>query len=182
MLRISAIAVVALSLFGSSALARLGENEIECADRYGGTYPDSLAKNYPLIPGAQHREYHYKGWIIRCAFVDGVVAREEYRKVFADGVSPTIADFELAAILEAESNGKPWTERGKFSTLNPQEQFRRMAMEVAGEKVWLRPDGSLAILRPGKLFLRFETPTAEIAEAKYKKQQEEKQRAAVPKF
>ncbi|OAI42951.1 hypothetical protein AYO41_03165 [Verrucomicrobia bacterium SCGC AG-212-E04] len=182
MFRRATISIVAALTASSSAFARLGENDIQCADRYGGTYPDTLAKHFPLIPGATHREYHYKGWVIRCAFVDGVVAREEYRKVIAPGVSPTIADFEIAAILDAEAAGKTWTERGKLSTFNPQEQFKRMAMEVAGEKVWLRPDGPIAVLLAGKLAIRLETPAAAGADAKHKKEQEEKQRATVPKF
>lgn len=177
-----AISTLALTLFATTAFARLGETDIQCADRYGGTYPDALAKSFPLIPRAQHREYRYKGWAIRCAFVDGVVAREEYRKAIANGVKPIIVDYEIAAMLDAEAGGKAWIERGKFSTLNPQEQFKRMAMEVVGEKVWLRPDGAIATLRAGKMAMRFESPAAEIAEAAYKKQQDDKQRAAVPRF
>jgi hypothetical protein len=58
-------------LTSATAFARLGETEIQFADRYGSP-KDSPAfdKNFPLLEGAIHHTYEYEGWKIRAAFVE----------------------------------------------------------------------------------------------------------------
>jgi hypothetical protein len=171
MVRLSALAALVLASALSNTFARLGETDFQSADE---------------------------------------VARDEYRKIIANGADPIIAANAITAIFEAESTGKLWIKRrnrvagtvelagsrtaargeaasitgvlrANLATLDRHEQFTPTTTETTGVKMLPRPDGALAAPRSGVLTMRVQSLTADIAAAVYKKQQEEKQRAAVPK-
>ena len=170
MVRLSALAALVLASALSNTFARLGETDVRSTDQ---------------------------------------VAREEYRKIIANGADPIIAANAITAIFEAESTGKLWIKRrnrgagtdemtgrsrlageaasitgvlrANLATLDRHEQVTPITTETTGVKMLPRPDGALAAPRSGVLTMRVQSLTADIAAAVYKKQQEEKQRAAVPK-
>jgi len=95
-------------------LARLGETPDQFAARYGPPKDSPAAKiadqNFPLLEGAIHHTYEYEGWRIRAAFVapDGPAVRVDYQKV-KSGISPIIQDYELQAIMAANTPaGTTW--------------------------------------------------------------------------
>src|SRR3954466_15314676 len=99
----------------ASVDARLGETPIQFADRYGRPKDPNLTaiadKNSPLVEGAIHHTYEYQGWKIRAAFLqlDGPCVRMDYQKIFAAGAKPQIQDYELEAIMSANTPpGMSW--------------------------------------------------------------------------
>ncbi len=101
----------------SLANARLGETPIQFADRYGAP-KDTAQDKHPspytdLIEGAVHHTYEYQGWKIRAAFlqVNGPAVRMDYQKILTGGVDPKIKDYELQAIVSANTPaGMSWKE------------------------------------------------------------------------
>ena len=89
--------------------AALGEHPLggtadQFLARYGAPQDSpSLDNSFPLLHGAIHHTYTYEGWRIRAAFLapDGPAVRMEYSKIIKAGVSPTIQDYELQAIMTA---------------------------------------------------------------------------------
>src|SRR5262249_43117110 len=92
----------------------LGGNAEQFVARYGAPQDSpGIDKNFPLLEGAIHHTYAYQGWRIRAAFLptDGSAARMEYSKIIKSGISPTIADYELQAIMAANTPpGTTWKE------------------------------------------------------------------------
>src|SRR5690348_14839083 len=104
----------ALILSSTSGLARIGETSLQFINRYGPPKdtPASkiMDKNMPLVEGAIHHVYEYQGWKIRAAFLqlDGPAVRMDYSKL-ANGQSPLIKDYELQAIMTANTSaGLAW--------------------------------------------------------------------------
>ena len=93
---------VAMSVLksGSFAIGRAAPND-----------SPGLDKNFPLLEGALHHTYTYEGWRIRAAFVppDGRAVRMEYSKIITAGVNAVIQDYELQAIMTANTPpGATW--------------------------------------------------------------------------
>ena len=88
------------------------------ADQFIGWYgapqdSSSLDKNFPLLEGAIHHTYPYEGWRIRAAFLgpEGPAVRMEYSKTIKAGVNATIQDYELHAIIAANTPPRGNVER-----------------------------------------------------------------------
>lgn len=168
-----------------SLSARLGDTERECFNRYSSARPLPPGRMKPedLIEGATHLTYHFQGWQIRVAFLDGRVAAEEYRKLPTNTPSESkITDSELAAILDAEKGTHTWQRHiSAPSGLN----FMRTVTDVLGtfgEKKWTRSDGAFAWLKPAGYYLCFVSREA-IEDSKKKTQAaEEAKKKNVPKF
>jgi hypothetical protein len=173
----------------ATAEARIGETAIQFVDRYGAPKDTATSKmmdkNSPLLEGAIHHFYEYQGWKIRAAFLqlDGPVVRMDYSKL---GTSPRIQDYELQAIMKANSPaGYVWKE---IPYNNPDLQSKGLTKLVQsyfagtlGEKMWQRSDGVILWLR-SHLVVRLELPAAREYEAKIKRDKEQKARASVPQF
>src|SRR5882724_7939963 len=107
-MRISAI-FLSLIITAAVSEARIGETAIQFVDRYGPPKdtPSSKIydKNSPLVEGAVHHVYEYQGWRIRAAFLqlDGPAVRMDYTKIPAASTSATIKDYELQAIMTANT-------------------------------------------------------------------------------
>jgi hypothetical protein len=183
------ILCVVLIFSSATASARLGETADQFAARYGAQKESpGLDKNFPLLKEAIHRTYEYKGWRIRAAFLEpnGHAVRMEYSKSFKAGVGPTIQDYELQAIMTANTlTGTTWKQ---ISYNNPDSLnkglskiFEGYFAGALGEKMWQRSDGAILWLR-SKLIVRLELPAAHEYEAKLKAEKEEKARASVPQF
>jgi hypothetical protein len=157
---------------------RLGESEQQCDLRYGQGVEDTLVDISELVEDAIHRAYHYSGWLIRVALVNGVVVREEYMKSGSkDG--PLIKDYEVQAILEGEYAGGTWKDRPPTASLL---DIQVRAKEGAMGKVWLRSDGALAMLRPGGVIVRLEVVGAADLDERIKREKEDQRKKSVPKF
>jgi hypothetical protein len=176
----------------TTALARLGETADQFAARYGPPKdsPSSniLDKNFPLLEGAPHHVYEYEGWRIRAAFVEpnGPAVRIEYSKLLSTGVNPTIQDYELQAIMTANTpSGTTWKEIAYNNPDSPNKGLSKLFESyfgnAMGEKMWQRSDGAILWLR-SKMIARLELPAAREYEAKLKAEKEQKARQSVPQF
>jgi hypothetical protein len=103
---------------------RLGGTADQFAARYGAPKDSpGLDENFPLLQDAIHHTYAYEGWRIRAAFLapDGPAVRMEYSKTIKAGVNVTIQDYELQAIMAANTPpGTTWRERSSTTTLTRQ--------------------------------------------------------------
>jgi hypothetical protein len=141
-------------LLGVAALvpaqARLGENEAQSKARYGEPNADLIGANdKPLIPGATELAYHFEGWRIRAAFVNGVTHRIEYVKIPVNGQVQPLTDSEIEAVLTAEKDKYRWREekpRTGYQALND-------LKEAFEGRQWERSDHAEAVLKMKILFL-----------------------------
>jgi hypothetical protein len=176
----------------ATALARIGETSLQFIDRYGAP-KDTLSskildKNSPLLEGAVHHVYEYQGWKIRAAFLqlDGPAVRMEYSKIPKAGDSLTVRDYELQAIITANTApGATWKQIPYNNSDLPGKGLTKFAQSyfagALGEKMWQRSDGAILWLR-SNLIVRLELPITREYEAKVKAEKEQKARAAVPQF
>jgi hypothetical protein len=170
--------------------ARIGETSIQFVDRYGApkdtTSSKILDKSLPLLEGAVHHTYLYQGWKIRAAFpkLDGPAVRMDYQKLPTAGVSQTIQDYELNAIMAANTPaGATWAPMIYDNPDSANKGFAK-AMEsfvAVGQKMWRRSDGAILWLR-SNLIVRLELPAARHYEAQLKAEKDLKARSSVPKF
>ena len=168
---------------------RLGGTADQFVAQYGAPQDSpSLDKNFPLLQGAIHHTYDYKGWRIRAAFLppNGPVVRMDYSKIVKAGVNATIQDYELQAIMTA--NTPPGTAWKEITYNNPDSPnkglskiFEGYFAGLAGEKMWQRSDGAILWLR-SKIIVRLELPAAHEYETKLKAEKEQKARQSVPQF
>jgi hypothetical protein len=168
---------------------RLGATADQFAGWYGAPQESpSLDKNFPLLEGATHHTYEYEGWKIRAAFVepDGRAVRMEYSKITKPGVTATIQDYELQAIMNANTpNGTTWKQIAYNNPDSPNKGLSKLFEsyfgDALGQKMWQRSDGAILWLR-SKLIVRLELPAAREYEAKLKAEKEKKARQSVPHF
>jgi hypothetical protein len=168
---------------------RLGETADQFAARYGAPQDSpALDKNFPLLEGAIHHTYEYEGWRIRAAFLetDGPAVRLDYSKSLKAGVTSTIQDYELQAIMNANTPaGTTWKQIGYHNPNSPNKGLSKLFEsyfgDAIGQKMWQRSDGAILWLR-SKLIVRLELPAAREYEAKLKAEKEEKARESVPHF
>src|SRR5262249_17327292 len=137
---------------------------------------------------AIHHSYAYEGWRIRAAFLppDGPAVRMEYSKVIKAGVNAMIQDYELQAIMAANTPaGATWNEVMYNNPNSPNKGlskiFEGYFAGAVGEKMWQRSDGAILWLR-SKLIVRLELPAAHEYETKLKAEKEQKARKSVPQF
>jgi hypothetical protein len=168
---------------------RLGGTAEQFAVRYGAPKESpGLDKSFPLLEGAIHHTYEYEGWKIRAAFVesDGRAVRMEYSKIIKTGIGPTIQDYELQAIMNANTpTGTTWKQIGYNNPNSPNKGLNKLFESymgnAIGEKMWQRSDGAILWLR-SILIVRLELPAAREYEAKLKAEKEQKARESVPHF
>jgi hypothetical protein len=179
-------------IVAASAYGRIGETPIQFADRYGRPKDTNLTaitdKSSPLVEGAVHHTYEYQGWKIRAAFLqlDGPAVRMDFQKLSALGVSPVIQDYELQAIMTANTPaGMTWKQIAYDNPDSPNKgiskAFEGLFMGMAGQKMWQRSDGAILADR-SHVVLRLELPTARQYEQRLKAANDQKARASVPKF
>lgn len=181
------VAAVAFCLANRSD-ARVGETAIQFVDRYGAPKDTAatkiMDKNSPLIEGAIHHTYEYKGWKIHAAFLqlDGPAVRMDYSKL---GVNPQIQDYELQAIFAANTPaGMTWTRMAYDNPDSPNKGFAKTAEAFVsvGQKMWRRTDGAILWSRGDLMMIRLELPAAREYEEQLKIRKEQKARASVPQF
>jgi hypothetical protein len=176
----------------ATAFGRIGETALQFVDRYGPPTDTPVSKasdkNLPLVEGAIHHRYEYQGWRIRAAFLqlDGPAVRMEYSKIPNPGVSATIKDYELEAIMTANSPaGMTWKAIMYNNPDSPNKGvsklFEAYLGSATGQKMWQRSDGAILWLR-GPVVVRLELPAAREYEATLKADTEQKARASVPQF
>ncbi len=168
--------------------ARVGETSLQFVDRYGPPKDTpsskSMDNNSPLIEGAIHHTYQYKGWKIRAAFLqlDGPAVRMDYSKL---GVNPQIPDYELQAIFAANTPaGMTWTRMAFDNLDSPNKSFAKTAEPFVsvGERMWRRTDGAILWSRGDLMLIRLELPAAREYEEQLKIRKEQQARASVPQF
>jgi hypothetical protein len=188
----SAIVFFFASVTCTTILARLGETADQFAARYGAPNDTSasniLDKNLPLLEGAIHHTYEYEGWRIRAAFLEpnGPAVRMDYSKQIKGGVNPIVQDYELQAIMTANTpDGTTWKQIAYNNPDSPNKGLSKMFegyfAGLTGERMWQRSDGAILWLR-SKLIVRLELPAPREYETKLKAEKEQKDRASVPHF
>ena len=110
----------------------------------------------------------------------------EYSKIIKAGVNATIQDYEVQAIMTANTpSGTSWKEIMYNNPDSPNKGvskiFQGYFMGSLGEKMWQRSDGAILWLR-SKIIVRLELPAAHEYEAKLKTEKEQKARESVPQF
>ena len=186
------IVTVLWYLLVAIADARIGETSIQYVDRYGAPTDSSLTKisdsQSPLIEGAIHHTYEYQGWKIRAAFLqlDGPAVRMDYQKIITAGVSPQIQDYELQAIMAANTPpGTSWKPKMYDNPNSPNKGLAKFGeayiANAIGEKMWQRRDGATIWLR-NHLIVRVELPRARAYEEQLQVAKNQKARASVPSF
>jgi len=168
---------------------RLGGTADQFAARYGPPQDSPvLDKNFPLLEGATHHTYEFEGWKIRAAFIepDGRALRMEYSKIIKAGVSPTVQDYELQAIMNANTlAGTTWKHIAYNNPDSPNKGVNKLVEayfgEALGQKMWQRSDGAILWLR-SNMIVRLELPAAHEYEAKLKAEKKQKARESVPQF
>jgi hypothetical protein len=172
--------------------ARLGETTLQFVARYGPPKDTPSSKSYdeasPLVEAAIQHVYEYQGWKIRAAFLqlDGPAVRMDYSKIPAAGTSLAIKDYELQAIMTANTpTGTMWKQIA-FKNPDTPDKVVNKAVEAyfggaLGQKMWQRSDGAILWLR-SNLIVRLQLPVAHEYEAKLKADKEQKARASVPQF
>jgi hypothetical protein len=191
-MRFIRVLCVFLTFLCAGALARLGETADQFAARYGppkdGPSSEVSDRNFPLLEGAIQHIYEYEGWRIRAAFVEpnGPAVRMEYSKLLKTGVNPTIQDYELQAIMTANTpSGTTWKEIAYNNPDSPNKGLSKLFESyfgnAIGEKMWQRSDGAILWLR-SKMIIRLELRAAREYESKLKAEKEKKARESVPQF
>jgi hypothetical protein len=168
---------------------RLGGTADQFAARYGPPQDSpALDKSFPLLEGAIHHTYEFEGWKIRVAFVEPErrALRMEYSKIIKTGVGPTIQDYELQAIMNANTlAGTTWKQIAYNNPDSANKGVNKLVEayfgEALGQKMWQRSDGAILWLR-SILTVRLELPAAHEYEAKIKAEKEQKARESVPQF
>jgi hypothetical protein len=179
-------------LFVALADARIGETPIQFADRYGPPKDSSLTtvsdSQSPLIEGAIHHTYEYQGWKIRAAFLqlDGPAVRLDYQKIITAGVNSRIQDYELQAIMAANTPpGMSWKTKMYDNANSPNKGLAKFGeayiADLIGEKMWQRTDGAIIWLRNHSI-VRVELPGARAYEEQLQLAKNQKARASVPSF
>jgi hypothetical protein len=110
----------------------------------------------------------------------------EYSKLIKTGVNAAIQDYELQAIMTANTPSETtWKEIAYNNPDSPNKGLAKMAEgfigSAAGQKMWRRTDGAILWLR-SKLTVRLELPAARDYETKLKAEKEQKARESVPQF
>lgn len=176
----------------AAAFGRIGETALQFVDRYGPPKDTPVSKasdkNFPLVEGAIHHVYEYQGWRIRAAFLqlDGPAVRMDYSKIVTAGVNARIQDYEVQAIMVANTPpGTSWKQVPYSNSDSPNKGAGKL-MEaylgsMTGQKMWQRSDGAILWLR-SPLFVRLELPAARDYEDQLKAEKEQKARASVPQF
>jgi hypothetical protein len=190
-MRLAAVAGSYLLFTCATCLGRIGETPIQCIERYGPPKDTPMSKAMdkasPLIEGAVHHTCEYQGWKLRVAFLqlDGPAVRIEYQKL-ANGQSPMIKDYELKAIMDANTPpGMAWKQIPYTNPDLPNTGLQKFTQPLAGalvgEKMWQRNDGAILWFR-SNIIVRVELPAAREYEAQLKQQKDQKARASVPHF
>jgi hypothetical protein len=110
--------------------------------------------------------------------------RMDYQKILTTGVNPTIRDYELQAIMTANTPaGMSWTPMAYDNPDSPNKGLAKAveAFVAVGQKMWQRSDGAILWLR-SNLIVRLELPAAREYEAHLKAAKEKKARESVPQF
>ena len=186
------IVTVLWYLLVAIADARIGETSIQFVDRYGAPTDSSLTKisdsQSSLIEGAIHHTYEYQGWKIRAAFLqlDGPAVRMDYQKIITVGVNPRIQDYELQAIMTANTPpGTSWKTKMYDNPNSPNKGLAKFGeayiANAIGEKMWQRTDGAIIWLR-NHLIVHVELPGARAYEEQLQVAKNQKARASVPSF
>jgi len=186
------IVTVLWYLFVALADARIGETPIQFADRYGAPKDSSVTKiadsHSPLVESAIHHTYEYQGWRIRAAFAElnGPALRMDYQKIITAGMNPAIQEYELQAIMTA--NTPPRTSWKTKMYDNPNSPNKGLAKfgeayiaNAIGEKMWQRTDGAIIWLH-NHLIVRVELSEVRAYEEQLKAAKEQKTLASVPSF
>jgi hypothetical protein len=181
----SSVLLLLLAL-ASTASARIGDSHEQLIDRYGEPKTDPATKMMiqilPLLSGSTQYVFIYQGWRIQTALApakDGkrYVVRQSYQRV--DGRAMT--DYEVKAILDAESAGAQWKPQQAEKTLNIA-NAATSAFESSLFRRWTRTDGATAETMSPALILKLELPQARAYEQELKRIQEHKRRESVPQF
>jgi len=140
--RLARTAFVFLTFYAATAFGRIGETADQFSQRYGAPTDtpasQAVAKTAPLLEGAIYHVYQYEGWQIRAAFLppEGPAVRMEYSKRPKAGSSALIQDYEVQAIMSA--NTPPGTSWKQIAYDNPdsptKDSFAKPSRRISGKR------------------------------------------------
>ena len=130
-----------------SAQARLGEEMSQLASRYGEPLPKPDAKAAASASGPDVETFQRNGFQIEVTLIQGVSARESFKKLNGDPIS----DQEVNTLLADNAQGFAW----------------QAPHNADGQTNWVRDDGSVATLVGGHV-LRMTAASLLNAEAREK--------------
>ena len=166
------VLIAAISLNPIYGLARLGETEAQCEQRYGKPQDSLSDKSFPVLSGAVNRINQYQGWCIGIAFLDGKAVIISYSKSAKAPDGVTIRNDEAKAILDAEGNGGEWKGSRSFNLFGP-----------VHPKKWSNTNDSIAYLVGiTRAALVVESPKVEEFRKTQPKTKEEQPKESIPKF
>lgn len=166
-----------------NADARVGENMLQCAQRYGSPITNIMDRTMPLLTGsgASNVTYRYQGWLIRMAFVDGYACIADYQKEYKSDQPNDIAESEFQAILRAYQPD-PWSETKRTVELNPIKTLSSAMRSMGDGPSWKSQQGFIAYRRPGGRTVRIINPKAVEAFEERTKKAFEAKRSPPPQF
>ena len=174
----------------SSAEARIGENAIQCANRYGAPRdtPSSkiMDKNSPLVEGAIHHTYEYQGWKIRTAFLNlnGPAIRMDFQKMSGTANGITIQNCEFEAIKTVNTPlGMKWSPMAydNADSSNPGLAKSGENLTEVTQKMWRRSDGAILWLR-SNLIVALRLSAARVHEKQLRIRKDQRVQASIPQF
>ena len=166
-----------------NADARVGENMLQCAQRYGSPITNIMDRSMPILtgPGASNVSYRYQGWLIRVAFVDGYACVADYQKEYKREQPNDIADSEFQAILRAYQP-EPWVAAKRTMELNPIKALSATMHQMGNGPSWESQSGFIAFRRPGGRIVRIVNKAALTAFEARNQKAKEASRTPTPQF
>ena len=166
-----------------NADARVGENMLQCAQRYGSPITNIMDRSMPILtgPGASNVTYRYQGWLIRMAFVDGYACIADYQKEYRREQPSNIDDSEFQAILRAYQP-EPWSETKRTVELNPSKALSSAMRRMGDGPSWESRSGFLAFRRPGGSIVRIVNKAALASFEARNQKAKEASRTPIPQF
>ena len=174
----------------SSAEARIGENAIQCANRYGAPRdtPSSktIDRNSPLVKGAIHHTYEYEGWKIRAAFLNlnGPAIRMDFQKMSGTANGITIQNCEFEAIKTVNTPlGMKWSPMAYDDGDSSKPGLAKSGenLTAVNQKMWRRSDGAILWLR-SNLIVSLRLSAARAHEKQLRIRKDQRVQASVPQF
>lgn len=175
--------VLIVLIGGLNADARVGENMLQCAQRYGSPITNIMDRSRPILtgPGASTVTYRYQGWLIRMAFVDGYACIADYQKEYRREQPSKIDDSEFQAILRAYQP-EPWVAANRTMELNPIKALSATMHQMGNGPSWESQSGFIAFRRPGGSIVRIVNKAALASFEARNQKAKEANRTTTPQF
>lgn len=169
------INVAVVVLLGGSSLckARLGENATQSEQRYGKATDGKASNSFPPVPSMDEKTYHYQGWIIKAAYLNGIIVAQRYSKKSNYPGGIVLKGDEVRAILASEAMGGEWKPRLSANQIQTH----------VHPSTWINSNGAVARLTgPPWFSLQVELPQVQAYRDALKDRKEQQRKESLPPF